>query len=101
MALRSADTVNDPPTAEHALTVATGLLGKGWVLRMPTPVMASEDWSFVLQKVPGCILALGVAPPGVEQLASIHSSRMILDEAAMTTGIALHAALASSPSSTR
>jgi metal-dependent amidase/aminoacylase/carboxypeptidase family protein len=78
-------------------TMATGLLGKGRVLRMPTPVMASEDWSFVLQKVPGCILALGVAPPGVQQPASIHSSRMVLDEAAMTTGIALHAALASSP----
>lgn len=90
-------TVSDPPAAEHALTVAAGLLGKGRVLRMPTPVMASEDWSFVLQKVPGCILALGVAPPGVQQPASIHSSRMVLDEAAMTTGIALHAALASSP----
>lgn len=90
-------TISDPSTAEHALSVAADLLGRNRVLRMPTPVMASEDWSYILQKVPGCILALGVAPPGIDQPASIHSSRMVLDEQALATGIALHAALASSP----
>jgi len=37
---------------------------------------------------------LGVAPPGLANPAPNHSNRMLLDEPAMATGIALHAAMA-------
>ena len=92
-------TINSSVAAERTLTVAGELLGPGRVLRMPTPVMGAEDWSYVLQKVPGSMAFLGAGPPGVDSPAPNHSNRMIIDEEAMATGIALHVAMATSPSS--
>jgi hippurate hydrolase len=87
-------TVNDSTEAERCLQVAGALLGPERAIRVPTPFMGAEDWSFVLQQVPGSMAFLGAAPPGVEQPAPNHSNRMIIDEQAMTTGIALYAAMA-------
>ena len=87
-------TINSDAEAERTLTVATDLLGPEHVVRMPTPVMGAEDWSYVLQKVPGSMAFLGAGPPGVSAPAPNHSNRMIIDEAAMATGIALHVAMA-------
>jgi hippurate hydrolase len=87
-------TVNDAAEVDHALGVAASLFGAKRAIRMPTPIMGAEDWSFVLQLVPGSMLFLGAAPPGVTDPAPSHSSRMQIDERAMATGIAMHAALA-------
>jgi hippurate hydrolase len=87
-------TVNDPAAAERTLSVATDLIGGGRVLRMPTPVMGAEDWSYVLQQVPGSMAFLGACPAGVNHPAPNHSNRMVIDEQAMVTGIALHSAMA-------
>jgi amidohydrolase len=87
-------TVNDPDAAERTLRVARGLLGDQRAVRMPAPVMGAEDWSYVLQAVPGSMAFLGAAPPGVAHPAPNHSNRMLIDEAAMTVGVAMHAAMA-------
>ncbi len=87
-------TVNDAGAADRTLAVATGLIGPERVVRMPSPVMGAEDWSYVLQRVPGSMAFLGAAPPGVAHPAPNHSNRMVIDEAALATGIALHAAMA-------
>jgi hippurate hydrolase len=87
-------TVNNAAAAERALMVAAALLGPERTLRMPTPVMGAEDWSFVLQRVPGSMAFLGAAPIGVERPAPNHSNRMVIDEPAMATGMALYAAMA-------
>jgi hippurate hydrolase len=87
-------TINNGAAAERTLAVAADLLGSEKVLRLPTPVMGAEDWSYVLQQVPGSMAFLGAGPPGVKNPAPNHSNRMLIDEAAMATGIALHAALA-------
>jgi len=44
--------VNDDRFADFALDVATTLLGRKRVGRMPTPVMGAEDFSYVLQQRP-------------------------------------------------
>jgi hippurate hydrolase len=87
-------TVNDSGSAERTLAVAESLIGPERVLRMPSPVMGAEDWSYVLQQVPGSMAFLGAAPPGVAHPAPNHSNRMVIDEAALATGIALHTAMA-------
>jgi hippurate hydrolase len=87
-------TINDPAAAERTLSVATQLIGPERVVRMPTPIMGAEDWSYVLQQVPGSMAFLGAGPPGVKDPAPNHSNRMVIDEPAMATGIALHAAMA-------
>ena len=60
----------------------------------PNPVPAAEDFSYILQRVPGAMVFLGVRPGGDADQAMLHSNRMILDEDALPAGIALHAALA-------
>jgi hippurate hydrolase len=87
-------TVNDATEAERTLSLAAGLVGAERIIRMPAPVMGAEDWSYVLQRVPGSMAFVGAGPPGVERPAPNHSNRMLIDEAAMATGIALHAAVA-------
>jgi amidohydrolase len=87
-------TVNDAAAVDHSLGVAGSLFGKDRALRMPTAVMGAEDWSFVLQLVPGSMLLLGARPPGESDPAPNHSSRMVIDETAMAAGIAMHAAVA-------
>ena len=87
-------TVNDGSAAQRTLEVARSLVGPDRVVEMANPLMGAEDWSYVLQHVPGSMAFLGVAPPGVERPAPNHSNRMMLDEPAMAVGIALHAAMA-------
>jgi amidohydrolase len=89
-------TVNDPDAAAFALATAGDLLDADKVLEMPTPVMGAEDWSYVLQQVPGAMAFLGTRPKGMapRDVAPNHSNRMVLDEEAMVPGIATYAGVA-------
>jgi len=87
-------TSNDADAADLALDVAGDLLGPGGCRRLPAPIMGSEDWSYVLQEVPGSMAFLGTRPRGDGPVAPNHSNRMVLDEDALATGIAMHAGVA-------
>ena len=89
-------TVNDGRMVRLAKDVTTSLYGERGYIPSPAPVMGAEDWSYVLQRIPGCMVFLGVAPEGCNHhhAAPCHSNRMMLDEAAMANGIALYAAVA-------
>ena len=89
-------TINDDDVAETALAVATDIAGAERVVRLPHPIMGAEDFSYVLQRVPGSMMFLGgtpldrdlgTAPPN-------HSNRVVFDEQAMATGIATYAGFA-------
>ena len=56
--------------------------------------MGAEDFSYLLQQWPGAMVFLGVREPGEGPPSPCHSNRMQLNEEAMATGIALHAAIA-------
>ncbi|MFN7148127.1 MAG: M20 family metallopeptidase [Microthrixaceae bacterium] len=90
-------TTNDAQFAAFAAGVVDERLGLGRSFQMPSPVMGAEDFSYVLQKVPGAMVFLGVCPPDHADPFSApacHSNRMILHEDVMADGIALHAAIA-------
>jgi amidohydrolase len=89
-------TVNDDKFVTFAQGVAGELFGERGFLKMPAPIMGAEDFSYILQRVPGCMVFLGVAPEGVSHhhAHACHSNRMMMDEAAMANGIAMHAAIA-------
>ena len=89
-------TVNDDGAARFVIEAAGALLGADQVIEMPTPVMGAEDWSYVLQQVPGAMAFLGTRPPGIppHEVAPNHSNRMVLDEGAMAVGIATYAGVA-------
>lgn len=89
-------TVNDLPSAEFGLDVAEAVVGSSRVARMANPVMGAEDFSYVLEKIPGAMLFLGGTPAGVDPrtAAPNHSNRVQFDEKAMIAGMALYASLA-------
>lgn len=89
-------TINDDDAAHFALATASRLLGSTKAVELPNPVMGGEDWSYVLEQVPGCMVFLGTRPAGVApvHVAPNHSNRMVIDEPSMAAGIATYAGVA-------
>jgi hippurate hydrolase len=89
-------TVNDRDDAAHVLDVARRVTGPRQVVEMLNPVMGAEDFSYVLQRVPGSMMFLGGTPldGNPATAAPNHSTKVIFDEQAMVTGIATYAAVA-------
>ena len=54
-----APTVNDAAQAEVAAAICTELVGAANVERNPALIMASEDFSYMLERVPGCYINIG------------------------------------------
>ena len=89
-------TVNDGRMVALAADAARSLFGERGYIAIQAPIMGAEDFSYVLQRMPGCMVFLGVAPKtsSPRDAAPIHSNRMLLEESAMAEGIALYAAVA-------
>lgn len=89
-------TVNSTEVVAESTGVAEELLGADKVIRLPNPVMGAEDFSYVLQKVPGTMMFLGATPLGhdLSKAAPNHSTKVFFDEECMPTGIAMHTAFA-------
>jgi amidohydrolase len=89
-------TVNDGPFAAFVEGIARELRGADNVALMPAPIMGSEDFSYVLQRVPGVMAFLGGRPEGLdpETAPRNHSDVVVFDEETMPLGAALYAAVA-------
>ena len=89
-------TVNDADFADFAFDVATALVGDKAVIKMPAPVMGAEDFSYVLNKVPGSMMFLGASPDGIDPRTAPpnHSNRAVFNEATMKNGIAMYTSMA-------
>lgn len=89
-------TVNDTGFASFATDVATTILGDGKVAQLPHPVMAAEDFSYVLERIPGSMMFLGATPAGMSPGAAApnHSNKVMFDEDAMALGVSIYAGMA-------
>ena len=89
-------TSNDDQFADFTLDVARDVLGDGNVRRLPNPIMGAEDFSYVLNRVPGTMMFLGGTPPDRDPRTAPanHSNLVTFDESAMVDGVALYAATA-------
>jgi hippurate hydrolase len=89
-------TTNDDAYAEHSLALARDVVGSDQVFALPNPIMGAEDFSYVLQQVPGAMMFLGATPHDRDALTAApnHSNRVYYDEEAMTSGIALYSTAA-------
>jgi hippurate hydrolase len=89
-------TVNDAAVAERVRVLAAELLGESESVVMPAPIMGAEDFSYVLEKVPGAMAFLGGRPR--DAVASTypanHSDRVVFDEPSLAVGAALYAHVA-------
>ena len=89
-------TVNDPVFTDLVLSAAREVLGEDDVIEVPAPIMGAEDFSYVLQQVPGTIAFVGARPVGEDPATAPmnHSNRVVFDESAMAVGVATYVAVA-------
>jgi hippurate hydrolase len=89
-------TANDPQFAARVAATAAELLGPDAVPPMAEPLMGAEDFSYVLERVPGAMTWLGARPAGVDpdEAPPNHSNLAVFDEDPMPAGAALHALMA-------
>ncbi|MDO9025925.1 M20 aminoacylase family protein [Zwartia sp.] len=84
-------TVNTALNAHFVADVATDLFGAEKVVRDMTPSMGSEDFSFMLKKVPGAYFRLGQG--GAEDGRFLHNPRFDFNDDVIPVGSATFAAL--------
>ena len=76
--------VNDDRAAVIAGQAAAAVVGEENVSSQGPPSLGGEDFSFYLQKVPGCMIRYGAAKP--EGAGPAHSSRFDFDESVLSCG---------------
>jgi amidohydrolase len=86
-----APTVNDPAEAEFAARICTELVGAERVERNPPLIMASEDFSFMLERVPGCYVNIGNGEG--ESGCEVHNPGYDFNDRALPLGAAFFARL--------
>jgi amidohydrolase len=89
-------TVNDQAEAQFAAQVVADVLGEGRYARQANPMTGAEDFSYVLEQVPGAFVMLGACPPGADPATAPynHSADAVFDDAVLADGAALYAELA-------
>jgi len=87
-------TINHPDTAARVQAVAKRLFPQSDVDPANYTTMGSEDFAFVLEKVPGCFFFIGSANHEKGLDAGHHHPKFDIDETALPSGAALMAATA-------
>ena len=89
-------TSNQHEFAQFALDAARDAIGGDRVIQMPNPVMPAEDFSYVLNEIPGAMMMLGGTPHDRDPrtVPGNHSNLVTFDEDAMPTGVEMYAQVA-------
>ena len=77
--------INDPAAAHIAAEVAAAIVGQDKIKGQPLPSLGGEDFSFFLQKIPGCMVRFGARHTELYD-APAHSPRFDFNEAVLPTG---------------
>ncbi len=88
-------TVNDPKLAEKMAPTLKRTAGAENIMIAPKAV-ASEDFSFYQEKIPGLYFFIGISPKGADpaKVAFAHSPRFYLEESGLLLGVRALANLA-------
>jgi hippurate hydrolase len=89
-------TINDPAFTAFVASIGGELAGAEAVIPMPAPIMGAEDFSYVLQRVPGTMVFLGARPPEEDPATAPgnHSNKVVFHEPVLALGAAMYAAVA-------
>jgi hippurate hydrolase len=79
-------TINNAAEAEYAAKICDELVGPENVNRNPEPVMGSEDFSYMLERVPGCYLNIGNGPG--QSGCEVHNPSYDFNDDALPLGAA-------------
>jgi amidohydrolase len=86
-------TINDPVMADYVAKIARQTLGPDRFLLAAKPSMGGEDFSYYLEKVPGCFFLVGLQP-GKDPCPSLHSDRFDFTDAAFAVSMGMFVELA-------
>ena len=83
-------TVNDEAETEFVASTLGALFGEERHLRWENSLTSSEDFSRVLEEVPGCFFGLSACPPDADPATAAfnHSAYAVFDDAVMPDGVA-------------
>ena len=84
-----APTINNDSEANFAADICGELVGADQVDRAPPLIMASEDFSFMLNEVPGCYVNIGNGD--VEGSCEVHNPAYDFNDAALPLGASFFA----------
>jgi amidohydrolase len=89
-------TVNNAAEVDFAEQTIAKLFGGERFLRTPYPFTGSEDFSYVLDQVPGAFIMLGACPPDADPAAAPfnHSGAAVFDDTVLADGATLLTELA-------
>ena len=87
-------TVNDAAAYDFVADTIRDVFGAERFTEMADPITGSEDFSRVLERVPGAYLFLGACPTDPETAPDNHSPRARFDDSVLGDGAALLAELA-------
>ena len=89
-------TVNSGDEAARTGHVARALLGDDKFVEMPRAILGAEDFSYVLNQVPGAMAFLGVCPEDLTPATAApnHSNLMRVNESGLSSGVGMYAAMA-------
>jgi hippurate hydrolase len=89
-------TVNDAAETAFAAQAVAAMFGEGRLIAQANPLPGAEDFSFVLDEVPGVFLMLGAGPEGSDPGTAPfnHAADAVFDDAFLPDGAALLAELA-------
>lgn len=96
LSVQTPPTVNDAALAERARRTLALRYGAERVWTSPAPVMGSEDFAYVLERVPGVLLFLRATPADVdlETVAPNHTAHVVFDDSVLGEQAAALAELA-------
>jgi hippurate hydrolase len=77
--------VNTRRESEIAAAAAAEVVGEARVVSQEYPSMGSEDFGFLLQRIPGCYVRFGTRR-GDERYVPLHSPHFDIDEAVLPVG---------------
>ncbi len=86
-------TVNSDREAVLAADAAADIVGEGRVIRNPPPAMGAEDFSFMLQRLPGSYIWMGTGRGGIEADPPLHNPRYDFNDEALGFGVTYWARL--------
>ncbi|WP_291753066.1 M20 family metallopeptidase [Cellulomonas sp. 73-92] len=89
-------TVNHAPEVARLATLTTAMYDEATYVQEAQPVLGAEDFSYVLEQVPGAFFWLGATPPGLDPGTAPynHSAGARFADEALAVGPAVLAALA-------
>ena len=80
-------TINDPMATEYVAKISRGVVGPDQFIPAAGPAMGGEDFSYYLEKVPGCFFFVGICPADRDSYPPLHSDRFDFTDATLGVGV--------------